>query len=255
MTVLERFQLDGQLAVVTGGGGGIGRGIALGLAEAGADVVVAGRRPEPLERTAAEIEACGRRALAVRTDVTEPDQVHHLAERAGELGTVTCWVNNAGGLQEQRLGRLDEIGEAAFAAIVELNLISVWRGAKTAAGALADGGSIINVSSIGGMRPGMPGNGPYTAAKAAVNHLTTTLAAELAPRRIRVNAIAPGPVATEDYYDASGFTDAQFAKLAAKQPLGRLGEEEDFGSAAVFLASPASAWITGHVLVVAGMAV
>jgi NAD(P)-dependent dehydrogenase (short-subunit alcohol dehydrogenase family) len=101
----------------------------------------------------------------------------------------------------------------------------------------------------------MPGNGPYTAAKAAVNHLTTTLAAELAPRRIRVNAIAPGPVATEDYYDASGFTDAQFAKLAAKQPLGRLGEEEDFGSAAVFLASPASAWITGHVLVVAGMAV
>lgn len=255
MTVLEQFHLDGQIAVVTGGGGGIGRGIAVGLAQAGADVVVAGRRPNLLDETVALIEAAGRRGLAVRTDVTEPDQVHHLAERASELGTLTCWVNNAGGLQEQRLARLDEIGEASFEAIMELNLISVWRGAKTAAGVLADGGTMINVSSIGGIAPGRPGNGPYSAAKAAVNHLTTTMAAELAPRRIRVNAIAPGPVATEDYYDASGFTEEQFAKMAAKQPLGRLGTEEDFGAAAVFLASPASSWITGHVLVVAGMAV
>jgi NAD(P)-dependent dehydrogenase (short-subunit alcohol dehydrogenase family) len=135
---------------------------------------------------------------------------------------------------------------------VALNFTSVWKGGAVAAGVMGDGSCIINVSSHGGLARGAPRNGVYTACKAAVNHLTQTLALELAPRRIRVNAIAPGPVATEDYYRASGFTDAQFTKLASKQALGRLGNEEDFGAAAVYLASAGAGWVTGHVLVVAG---
>jgi 7-alpha-hydroxysteroid dehydrogenase len=253
INVLDLFRLDGQVAVVTGGGGGIGRGIALGLAGAGADVAIAGRRAAPLEETAALIRAKGRGALAIPTDVTRPESVQKLIDATlKEFGKITIWVSNAGGLQEQKLGLLSQTSDESWDATTTLNFKAVWQCAKAAQVVLPDGGCIINVSSIGGLRDGAPHNGVYTASKAAVNHLTKTLAQELAPRRIRVNAIAPGPVATEDYHDASGFTEAQFEKLAAKQPLGRLGKDEDFGAAAVYLASRASEWVTGHILVVSG---
>ncbi len=251
--VLDLFRLDGCVTVVTGGGTGIGRAIALGLAEAGADVVLAGRRVAPLQAVAHEIEQRGRRASAVPTDVTSAADLARLAEAAASTpGSVTTWVNCAGGLQGDPMGTVAEVSEATWHSIVDRNLTSIFLSAKAAQTVLCDGGTMINVSSIGGLRNGAPGHGVYSAAKAAVNHLTQTLALECAPRRIRVNAIAPGPVATEDYYEASGFTDAQFAKMAAKQPLGRLGCDDDFKAAAVFLASPASAWITGQVLVVSG---
>jgi 7-alpha-hydroxysteroid dehydrogenase len=252
-SVLDLFGLDGHVAVVTGGGTGIGRAMALGLAEAGADVVIAGRRLEPLQAVAAEIEARGRRALAVSTDVTVAAELDNLATQAVEMfGKVTTWINNAGGLQGDPMGTIAEVAEDVWHSIIDRNFTSIFLASKAAQRVLVDGGTIINVSSIGGFRNGTPGHGVYCAAKAAVNHLTQTLALECAPRRMRVNAIAPGPVATEDYYESSGFTDAQFEKMASKQPLGRIGNDDDFKAAAVFLSSPASAWITGQIMVVSG---
>ena len=252
-SVLDLFQLDGHVAVVTGGGTGIGRAMAIGLAEAGADVVIAGRRLEPLQLVAAQIEQRGRRALAVSTDVTILAELENLAARSVEVfGKVTTWINNAGGLQGDPMGTVADVGEDVWHSIVDRNFTSVFLASKVAQTVLVDGGTIINVSSIGGLRQGTPGHGVYCASKAAVNHLTQTLALECAPRRIRVNAIAPGPVATEDYYESSGFTDAQFEKMATKQPLGRIGTDDDFKAAAVFLSSPASSWITGQILVISG---
>ncbi len=251
--VLTLFRMEGGVAVVTGGGTGIGRAIALGLASAGCDVAIAGRRPDPLQRVAAEIEALGRRAIAVPTDVTVRADLERLAARAGaELGPVTTWVNNAGGLQGEPMAVLPKVTEESWHVIVDRNLTAVWLASVVAQTVLVDGGTIINLSSTGGLTKGSPGHGVYCAAKAAVNHLTQTLALECAPRRIRVNAIAPGHTRTEDYDESSGFDDNKYEKLASRQPLGRIGRDEDFAAAAVFLAAEASSWVTGQVLVVSG---
>ncbi len=253
MDVLALFRLDGKVAVVTGGGTGIGRAIALGLASAGADVVVAGRRPGPLESVSEEIELLGRRSLAVTADVTVAADLERLAGQAeSTFGHVSIWVNNAGGLQGEPMGNLPTITAESWHSIIDRNFTSVWMASVAAQAVLEDGGAIINVSSVAGLRNGAPGHGVYSAAKAATNHLTKTLALECAPRRIRVNAMAPGHTRTADYDRSSGFDDAKFAKLAAKQPLGRIGRDEDYAAAAVYLASEASSWITGHVLVISG---
>jgi len=251
--VLDLFRLDGAVAVVTGGGTGIGRAIARGLASAGADVALAGRRPGPLAEVAAEIASLGRSSITVPTDVTVRADLDRLAEQTvAAFGPVTIWVNNAGGLQGEPMGVLSAVTEESWHTIFDRNLTAVWAASVVAQGVLADGGVIINVSSTAGSTRGAPGHGVYSAAKVAVNHLTQTLALECAPRRIRVNAIAPGHTQTEDYEEASGFTDRQFEKLGAKQPLGRLGQPDDFAAAAVFLASRASSWITGQILTISG---
>jgi 7-alpha-hydroxysteroid dehydrogenase len=255
MSVLDLFRLDGQVAVVTGGGKGIGRGIALALAEAGADVAVAARSRADVEAVAEEIRALGRRAAAYVVDVTASGEVAQLAETAAsDLGPLSIWVNNAGGLPDATPRYLTRTPEDRWDAQMDLNLKAVWLGAVAAAAQMkAGGGSIINTSSRASMG-GHVKNGPYAAAKAAVNSLTQTLALELAPA-IRVNAIAPGPVRTQNFDESIRLADEEAAEEFRKRinlPLSRYGTPTDIGAAAVFLASPASSWITGQCLYVTG---
>jgi len=245
----DAFRLDGQVAVVTGAGKGIGRGIALCLAEAGADVVVAARTLSDVQSVAAEIEQLGRRAIAVSVDVTNSDQLQTLPVAAKELGGMNVWVNNAGGLPDATPRYLTRTPEDRWDAQMDLNLKAVWLGAVIAAQNM-DGGCIINISSRAAQGASLK-NGPYGAAKAAVNNLTQTLALELAPK-IRVNAVAPGPIPTENFNQSTNFpTDRPLEKIIGV-PLGRLGTPEDIGYAVVFMASPAASWITGQCLYVTG---
>lgn len=255
MGILDRFRLDGEVAVVTGAGKGIGRSIAIALAEAGADVALASRTQSDCDEVAAQITALGRRALALATDATDPTALERLAdETIARLGKLTIWVNNAGGIPDGTPRYLTRTPEESFDAQIALNLKAVWMGASVAARRMADeGGAIINISSRSAYGPQVK-NGPYGAAKAAVNSLTTTLAVEVAPR-IRVNAVAPGPVPTENFDDCMGTdTDEKRAKLLEMIgiPLGRYGTPEDIAAAVVFMASPAASWVTGQCLYVTG---
>jgi NAD(P)-dependent dehydrogenase (short-subunit alcohol dehydrogenase family) len=247
----ELYSLVGEVAVVTGGGRGIGEGIARTLASAGAKVVVAARRGDEVESVAAQIRADGGQAIGVVTDVTDDAAVDALAQVAlREFGKLSIWVNNAGG-SPARLP-MTELKRADWDACLALNLTAVWIGIVTAAKYM-DNGSIINVSSGAGTGP-VPGSGHYGAAKAGVNSLTQTASAELAPR-IRVNGIAPGAVPTEIFKKALSIeTDEDLAVAEAHWniPMGRFGTPLDMGSAVLFLCSPGASWITGETVRVGG---
>jgi NAD(P)-dependent dehydrogenase (short-subunit alcohol dehydrogenase family) len=249
MALLDGLRMDGRVAVVTGSGQGIGRAIAWGLADAGCDVVVNARRRDDLEITAAGIADRGRRAVVVDADIR--DFSEQLAERTvTELGRLDVWVSNVGGSDEKTVRSLADTPDEIWRSQLELNLTSAFQGAKAAAGRMGEGGAIVNIASGAGMR-GSPFTGPYAAAKAGMLNLTQTLALELAPKGIRVNAVSPGPVATEAFLEVLGVAD-RLDELERTIPLGRLGVPDDIAAAAVFLASPAAGWITGQNLLVAG---
>jgi NAD(P)-dependent dehydrogenase (short-subunit alcohol dehydrogenase family) len=244
----DLYDMTGRTAVVTGGGRGIGEGIATVLADAGAGVLVAARRTKEIERVAADIRAAGGKAIAVTTDVTDDDAVEALAQAAvDEFGSLDAWVNNAGGSPVR--APLTELDPAEWDNTMALNLTAVYKCTLAAARHMQTG-SVINITSMASF-VGVPGSGHYAAAKRAVNSLTETFALELAPN-IRVNGIAPGAVPTEIMMTALGLDDESVQKLASRIPLGRLGTPTDFGSAALFLASDASSWMTGRTLPLAG---
>lgn len=247
---MHGFELTGKVAVVTGGGQGIGEGIARAFAGAGAAVVVAARHRDRVERVAAEIAHHGGSALAVPTDVTDRDALVALADAATDtFGSLDVWVNNAGGSAVRT--PLRELDEADWRACLELNLTAVWRASTLAAERMSGGGSIINVTSPAATRA-VPGSGHYSAAKAGVNALTLTMSVELAPD-VRVNGIAPGFVPTEVMMAALDTDVAALEQMAQKRiPLRRLGTPDDIAAAAVYLASDAGSWVTGQILTVAG---
>ena len=252
--LLERFALTDQVALVTGSGRGIGEGIAEGLAEAGCDVVLTARRANEIDTVAERIRAMGRRALAVAGDITDGDFVEELADRAvAEMGRLSIWVSNAGGADDRTPRHLADMPDRQWDHQLDLNLRAVFTGARAAARVMEDGGSIINISSGAALKPS-PNNGPYAVAKAGVDSLTRTLSLELAPRSIRVNGVAPGPVPTEVFMEFFGVDEEGLPALAGKLgiPLGRLGTPEDVANAVVFLASPAASWVTGQTLLVNG---
>ena len=247
---MHSFELNGKIAVITGGGQGIGEGIAKTYAESGAAVVVAARHVDRVQRVADEINASGGRALAVPTDVTDRAAVVALADAAiATFGGLDIWVNNAGGSTVR--SPLVKLDEADWDACMSLNLTAVWSGSVVASERLNDGGSIINITSPAATRAVL-GSGHYSAAKAGVNALTLTMAIELAPR-IRVNGVAPGMVPTEVMMTALDMDVPALEQVAEKRtPMKRLGTPDDIAAAALYLASDAGSWVTGQILTVAG---
>jgi NAD(P)-dependent dehydrogenase (short-subunit alcohol dehydrogenase family) len=244
-------ELDGKIALVTGGSKGIGRAIALALADAGADVAIAARGREALEKTSREIEERGRRALAVPTDVSDPAQVRGLMEHTiTDLGTLDILVNNAGGAPF--VSTLDAIRTEGFDKYFRLNFMSAFYATQAAAPVFVQrrSGCMISIASVAGLIAS-PGLTYYASAKAALISLTRTAAREWAPFGVRANAIAPGWIETDMNVEArrdEGFTET----IRDMIPLGRWGRAEEVASVARFLASDAASFITGSVIVVDG---
>ena len=247
--VLERFRLDGKVAVVTGAGRGIGAASALALAEAGADVLLSARTAEQLEQVAKEIEAMGRRAFVVPADLSDLDAVAGLADTAvAELGSLDIVVNNVGGSMPREFLRTNvKALEDAF----HFNVSTAHALTRAALPHLLKSGegSVVNISSAIGRVSGR-GYAAYGTAKAALSHWTRLVAFDLAPR-VRVNAIAVGSVATsalEIVVQDEGLR----TQVEQQTPLQKLGEPEHIAATVLFLASPAGGYLTGKVLEVDG---
>ena len=242
---LPDFSLTGRVALVTGAKRGIGRTIALTFAEAGADVVVCGRTLSDLEKVAEEISALGRRSLAVKTNVSVKSEVDALVDRVvKEFGTIDILVNNA---VVYARGPLVELAEEDWDTTVNIGVKGYFLCAQAAARVMIEKkkGNIINMVSTAGIRP-TGRQGAYSIIKAADEMMVKLLAAELAEYNIRVNGLAPTVVKTEN-------TNVELFKgFMTQLPLGRLTEVEELAAAALFLASDAASYISGHTLVVDG---
>ena len=247
--ILDRFRLTDKVAIVTGAGRGIGRGIAEAFAEAGAHVVCAARTPEQIERTAERVESFGRRALAIPCDVNDRGQLERVvAQTMQELGRIDVVVNNAGGAPPRPALRTSE---RMFEAALHFNVTSAFLLSRFVIPHMLEGagGAIINISS-GLSHLVEPGFVAYGTAKAALNHMTRLLAHEFAPR-VRVNAIAVGSVETDALAPFVADPETR-KKMEALTPMNRIGTTEDVALAALYLASPASSWVTGKILEVDG---
>lgn len=253
MGMHEKFRLDGKVALVTGGGKGIGRGIALAFAECGADVGVLARRKGDVDAVAREIEQRGRRALAICGDVMDDAAIPAALDRVvAELGSIDIMVNNAGGNLDRKQHPLTNITMQKWDEQICLNLRHKFHGAQQAAARMKNGGRIINIVSVAALRPS-PGFGAYSTANNGVIAMTRTLAVELGSRGITVNCIAPGIIFTEMLAETLDVEREKAEQMFGPTiPLGRLGNPDDTAAAAVFFASPAAEWTTGQCISVAG---
>ena len=248
MSILDRFRLDGKVAVVTGASSGLGVAFAKALAEAGADVVLAARRFERLAETGALVTAAGRKFISVQTDVTQPEQCDALIARAvAEFGHVDILVNNAGiGTAVPATRETPE----QFRSVLDVNLFGAYWMAQAFAKANTNGGVIVNISSILGIKPqGLP-QAAYASSKAGLIGLTRDLATQWTGRKnIRVNALAPGFFPSE-MSDELPKDLVDSIKMFA--PAGRLGDPEELAATLIWLVSDASSYVTGITVPVDG---
>jgi NAD(P)-dependent dehydrogenase (short-subunit alcohol dehydrogenase family) len=251
LRVLEKFSLEGMTALVTGAGTGIGRGLAVGFAEAGASVAICGRTPSTLDETAAAIEGAGGRALAIPADVTQVEDVQRVVATIIETwGSLNVACNNAG---VNNWVDSVNLAESDWDWIYDTNTKGAFFCTQAEARVMiaAGSGSIINLASMSARvtnRPQMQAH--YNSSKAALVQLTKSLAAEWAPLGVRVNTLSPGYTRTE-MADAPRTREAQ-PIWTRDTPMGRMAEVDELQGAAVFLASDASSYVTGHDLVVDG---
>jgi 7-alpha-hydroxysteroid dehydrogenase len=247
--IIDKFRLDGAVAIVTGAGRGIGAAVAVAFAQAGADVVIAARTKSDLDGVAEQVRSNGRRVVAVDCDLRDVDACAALAGTAAEeLGRLDIVVNNVGGAMPKALA---DTSAADLMAAYSFNVVTAHRLVQASIPHLLaqDGGSIINITSTMGRLPGRA-FAAYGTAKAALAHYTRLAAMDLCPR-IRVNAIAPGSVLTSAL-DIVASDPAMRAALEGATPLRRMGDPDDVAAAALYLASPAGSFVTGKVLEVDG---
>jgi len=255
MGVLDRFRQDGKRALVTGASRGLGRSMALALADVGADIILTGRTQDTLDATAAEIRALGRQAWTIKADMAVPEECEKaVATALREYGPIDILINNVGNRDENVPIATQSL--ESWQKLIDLNLTSCFIGTKLVGAAMLErgkGGRIINIASISALiaNRGIAGR-HYETAKAAVLHFTRCAAADWAPHGITVNAICPGLFMTDANKRWNETRPDVIQAIVTNIPMGRTGEPDEIGPLAVYLASPAAAYVTGAGYVIDG---
>tara|TARA_B100001094_G_scaffold67749_1_gene64036 strand:- start:129030 stop:129803 length:774 start_codon:yes stop_codon:yes gene_type:complete len=250
--LIEQFRITGKVAVITGASRGIGEGIAIGLADAGAHVVITARDSERLKAVEENIKERGGSCSVLVGDITEEETITQLINHALDTyGQLDIWVSNAGTSDHPGSFAFEDFPAWHWDQQIALNLRPHFVAARACAEVMEPGSSIIGISSIAGIRPAVR-FAAYGAAKAGMNNLTETLSIELAPKGIRANVVSPGQVPTEATTRVGGVPPEEFKNLGQRIPIGRVGTPIDIAAAVLYLVSDAGSWVTGQNIVVDG---